>query len=315
MSAMLNNANNPFISVILPVYNGERYLASAIESILRQSFESWELIVMDDGSTDKSPSICDDYAAKDARIRVFHQPNGGVNSARAKGVDNASGEFLAFLDADDRFMPDALEYLISHCTSETDLLLAEGQPEAIIGKDDLIAALWTGKVAPALWGKLFRSSVYKRIGYSLDRRIAMGEDLLLNSMYALEIENAKHLPRRIYDVNYENEASVTKTFKHNWEYEKYYFSKVEELFLSKCTGLASYDNIKMLVNKSWLNAMKYVMLDGGSINYGDPEFKAIWDYFKERKEELGPSEKLIFSVRNSFLYRIILKSLVKIKSR
>ena len=305
--------SNPSISIILPVFNGEKYLAAAIESVIAQTIRDWELLIIDDGSNDNSPAICDDYAAKDARIRVFHQPNGGVNSARAKGVDNASGEFFAFLDADDRFMPDALEYLISHCTSETDLLLAEGQPEAIIGKDDLIAALWTGKVAPALWGKLFRSSVYKRIGYSLDRRIAMGEDLLLNSMYALEIENAKHLPRRIYDVNYENEASVTKTFKHNWEYEKYYFSKVEELFLSKCTGLASYDNIKLLVNKSWLNAMKYVMLDGGSINYGDPEFMAVRDYFKERKEDLGPSEKMLLVIRNSAIYRILLKSFMSIK--
>ncbi len=301
------------ISIILPVYNGEKFLASAIESVITQTICDWELLIIDDGSNDNSPAICDDYAAKDARIRVFHQPNGGVNSARAKGVDNASGEFFAFLDADDRFMPDALEYLISHCTSETDLLLAEGQPEAIIGKDDLIAALWTGKVAPALWGKLFRSSAYKRIGYSLDRRIAMGEDLLLNSMYALEIENAKHLPRRIYDVNYENEASVTKTFKHNWEYEKYYFSKVEELFLSKCTGLASYDNIKLLVNKSWLNAMKYVMLDGGSINYGDPEFKAVRDYFKKRKKELGPSEKMLLVIRNSTLYRFLLESFISFK--
>ncbi len=209
--------SNPSISIILPVFNGEKYLAAAIESVIAQTIRDWELLIIDDGSKDNSPAICDDYAAKDTRIRVFHQPNGGVNSARAKGVDNATGEFLAFLDADDRFVPDALEYLIIHCTPETDLLLAEGQPEAIIGKEDFIAALWTGKVAPALWGKLFRSSVYKRIGYSLDRRIAMGEDLLLNSIYALEIENAKHLPRRIYDVNYENEASVTKTFKHNWE--------------------------------------------------------------------------------------------------
>ena len=305
--------SNPRISIILPVFNGEKYLAAAIESVIAQTIRDWELLIIDDGSKDNSPAICDDYAAKDTRIRVFHQPNGGVNSARAKGVDNATGEFLAFLDADDRFVPDALEYLISHCTPETDLLLAEGQPEAIIGKEDFIAALWTGKVAPALWGKLFRSSVYKRIGYSLDRRIAMGEDLLLNSMYALEIENAKHLPHRIYDVNYENEASVTKTFKHDWEYEKYYFSKVEELFLSKCTGLASYDNIKLLVNKSWLNAMKYVMLDGGSINYGDPEFMAVRDYFKERKEDLGPSEKMLLVIRNSAIYRILLKSFMSIK--
>ena len=114
-------------------------------------------------------------------------------------------------------------------------------------------------------------------------------------------------------MNYENEASVTKTFKHNWEYEKYYFSKVDELFLRKCTELASYDQIKLLVGKSWLNAMKYVMLDGGKIDYDDTEFKAVQDYFKDKSQALGPSEKLIFSVKNSFLYRTVLKVFLKLK--
>lgn len=295
------------ISIILPVYNGERFLGSAIESVLAQSCSNWELLIVDDGSSDGSSAICDGFALKDSRIKVFHQPNGGVNSARAKGVDNATGEYLAFLDADDRFVPDALEYLLSFCTPETDLLLAEERPDGLITRDSYLAELWTGKVRPALWGKLFRTAVYRRIEYALDRRLAMGEDLLLNSMYALEADRIRLLPRRIYEVNLENEASVTKTFKHNWEYEKYYFSKVDELFLRKCTGLASYDQIKLLVGKSWLNAMKYVMLDGGRINYEDAEFKAVQDYFKDKSQALGPSEKLIFSVRSHFLYRLLLK--------
>lgn len=307
--------NNHTISVVLPVYNGEKYLVSAIESVTAQTCQNWELLIIDDGSSDGSPAICERYAEMDSRIKVFHQPNGGVNSARAKGVDNAAGKYLAFLDADDRFEPDALEYLLNSCTPEVDLLLAEGKPEAVIGKEEYVEDLWTGKTTPALWGKLFRTSVYKRTCYSLERRLAMGEDLLINSMYALEIENAKLLPRIIYYVNHDNEASVTKTFKHNWEYEKYYFGKVEELFLSRCVGLESYDRIKLLIGKSWLNAMKYTMLDGSSIKYGDPEFKAVRDYFKGRKEELGPSEKLIFSVRNSFLYRNMLKTISKLKGR
>ena len=265
------------------------------------------MLVVDDGSTDGSASICDRYAEKDNRIKVLHQPNGGVNSARARGVENATGEYLAFLDADDRFIPDALEYLLASCTSETDLLLAEERPDEIISRDNYLAELWTGKVAPALWGKLFRTSVYKRIDYTLDRRLAMGEDLLLNSLYALEIQNARFLPRCIYAVNHDNETSVTKTFRHNWEYEKFYFSKVEELFLSKCSSMDSYDRIKLLVGKSWLNAMKYVMLDGDCIPYGDPSFKAVQDYFKDKKHELGMSEKLIFTVRDSRIYRFLLK--------
>lgn len=304
---------NPKVSIVLPVYNGEKYLTDAIESVIAQTCQDWELLIIDDGSSDGSSAICDGYAERDSRIKVFHQPNGGVNSARAKGVDHTAGEFLAFLDADDRFVPDALEYLLASCASETDLLLAEERPDTFIGKDTFLSELWTGRVAPALWGKLFRTAVYKRIDYALDRRLAMGEDLLLNSMYALEIDRIRLLPRRIYEVNHENEASVTKTFKHNWEYEKYYFSKVDELFLSKCTGLASYDQIKLLVGKSWLNAMKYVMLGGGKIDYDDTEFKAVQDYFKDKSQALGPSEKLIFSVKNSFLFRMVLKVFLKLK--
>ena len=305
--------DKPVVSIVLPVYNGERFLASAIESVLAQSIPEWELLIVDDGSADGSSAICDRFASQNARIKVFHQPNGGVNSARAKGVDNATGEYLAFLDADDRFIPDALKYLLSFCTPETDLLLAEERPDGLITRDSYLAELWTGKVGPALWGKLFRTAVYRRIEYALDRRLAMGEDLLLNSMYALETGQIRLLPRRIYEVNYENEASVTKTFKHNWEYEKYYSSKVDELFLRKCTELASYDQIKLLVGKSWLNAMKYVMLDGGKIDYDDTEFKAVQDYFKDKSQALGPSEKLIFSVKNSFLYRTVLKVFLKLK--
>jgi glycosyltransferase involved in cell wall biosynthesis len=308
-----NSIALPTISVILPVYNGEKYLTVAIDSVCQQSYVQWELLIIDDGSTDASADICDEYSKKDSRITVFHQANGGVNSARAKGVDHATGMYLAFLDADDQFVPDALEYLLDNCTPETDLLLSEGRPDAIIGKEAYLADLWTGKVGPALWGKLFRTSIYKQIDYTLDRRLAMGEDLLLNSMYALEMKNARILPRCIYAVNHENEASVTKTFKHNWDYEKYYFSKVEELFLSKCTGLDSYDQIKLLVNKSWLNAMKYVMLDGGSIDYNDPEFKAVRDYFKNKRQNLGMSEKTIFTVRNSRLYRLLLKGYLSLK--
>lgn len=306
--------NNPRVSVIIPVFNAEKWIRNCLNSVISQTCTDWELLIVDDGSKDDSSSICDEFAAFDARIKVFHQPNKGVNIARAKGVDNASGEYLVFLDADDALSADALMYLLNNFSEEYDLLVC-GSKEQPMDKEEYLNYLWTGAVVPALWGRMFRASLYKKIDYHIDRRLAMGEDLLLNSMYAMEIRKAKELPKEVYWVNKANEMSVTKTFKHNWEYEKYYFSKVEELFLSRCAGLASYDKIRLLVGKSWLNAMKYVMLDGGSINYGDPEFKAIWDYFKERKEELGPSEKLIFSVRNSFLYRIILKSLVKIKSR
>lgn len=99
------------VSVITPVYNTEKYLDECIGSILSQSMTDFELLLIDDGSTDGSGAICDRYAEKDKRIRVFHIPNGGVSAARNLGLDNARGEFVVFVDSDDRVTPDHLQQL------------------------------------------------------------------------------------------------------------------------------------------------------------------------------------------------------------
>ncbi len=93
--------NTPKLSIIVPIYNTEAYLPRCIESLLVQTFTNFEILLIDDGSPDKSGKICDEYAKKDARIRVFHKENGGVSSARNLGIDNAKGEWISFIDSDD----------------------------------------------------------------------------------------------------------------------------------------------------------------------------------------------------------------------
>ena len=89
------------ISVIIPVYNAEQYLKDCVDSIINQSYQNFELILVDDGSSDNSPKICDDYAAKDNRIIVIHKSNNGVSAARKTGLDNASGDYIMYVDSDD----------------------------------------------------------------------------------------------------------------------------------------------------------------------------------------------------------------------
>ena len=101
----------PAISVIVPVYQAEKLLPQCVESVLAQTFSDWELLLVDDGSRDGSPTLCDGYAAKDPRIRTFHKLNGGVSSARNLGLEQAAGQSVAFLDADDALEPAALETL------------------------------------------------------------------------------------------------------------------------------------------------------------------------------------------------------------
>jgi glycosyltransferase involved in cell wall biosynthesis len=103
--------DKPLISVIMPVYNVESYLSKAIESVLKQTYKRLELLLIDDGSTDKSGFICDEYAGKDNRIRVFHKKNEGQAEARNVGLNNASGVWILFLDSDDWIEPEMLEIL------------------------------------------------------------------------------------------------------------------------------------------------------------------------------------------------------------
>lgn len=100
------------ISVIVPVYNVENYLARCVDSILAQSYEHLEVILVDDGAKDSSGAICDDYAAKDPRVKVIHKENGGLSSARNRGLEAATGEYIAFVDSDDWITPDAYEHLL-----------------------------------------------------------------------------------------------------------------------------------------------------------------------------------------------------------
>ena len=108
--------SRPEISVIVPVYKVERYLNECIDSILAQTFTDFELILVDDGSPDNCPALCDAAAAKDSRIRVIHQKNRGLSGARNAGLDAAEGEWIAFVDSDDMLLPQALEK--AHSTAE-----------------------------------------------------------------------------------------------------------------------------------------------------------------------------------------------------
>ena len=114
---------NPEISIIIPVYNAEKYLGRCIESVLSQTYRDFELILVDDGSSDSSGQICDAYANKDARIHVIHKENGGVSSARNRGIKEALGEYIMFIDSDDSIVEHCFSFLFEERTSMPDLTI------------------------------------------------------------------------------------------------------------------------------------------------------------------------------------------------
>lgn len=183
------------ISVIVPVYNIEAYLASCLDSILNQTYKNLEIILIDDGSTDSSGKICDDYAQKDSRIVVFHQQNSGVSRARNHGIIEATGEYVSFVDGDDIIAPEMYEVLYNNmkCYSAdiSSCGIAQRQIDGEVttladnslrffNKQELIKGFFdTPIIKETMYGpchKLFRTSFVKQ--HKFDVNYAIAEDLL-----------------------------------------------------------------------------------------------------------------------------------------
>ena len=165
----------PLISVIVPVYNVELYLRKCLDSIVGQSYRDIEILIIDDGSTDGSGSICDEYAEKDERIRVFHSENRGLSSARNLGLDEATGDWIGFVDSDDRIEPDMYEVLIDKAL-ETKADVVEcgyyidyvsktenySAGKCTISGSESVEALIRGEIKTRVWNKVYRSSLFNK---------------------------------------------------------------------------------------------------------------------------------------------------------
>ena len=136
---------NPLVSVVVPVYNVEPYLERCLDSILRQTYQNFEMILVDDGTPDGSGAICDRYAAQDPRISVIHKKNGGLSSARNAGLDVAKGDYVLFVDSDDLITDDMVESLLSACLEDNTLVAVGGNIDEYPD---------TGVVRPGLTPKL-----------------------------------------------------------------------------------------------------------------------------------------------------------------
>ncbi|MBR5148258.1 MAG: glycosyltransferase family 2 protein [Bacteroidaceae bacterium] len=181
------------ISVIVPIYKVEQYLHRCIDSILSQSYADFELLLIDDGSPDGCGAICDDYAAKDSRVRVFHKENGGVSSARNLGLDNAQGEWITFVDSDDWLESDFLEKLmVDDCTDlvvggnirpSGELKQASDRQYDALSIADFLEEHLNGSLLRAPWGKLLRYSIIDSNHIRFDEQIRFGEDTIFIYQY------------------------------------------------------------------------------------------------------------------------------------
>lgn len=193
------------VSVIMPAYNAEKSIESAIRSVVAQSYKNIELIIVDDGSQDKTGIIADTLSEEDERIRVFHIKNGGVSSARNLAIAKCTGEYVAFIDSDDTMYPEMLSKMVKAMKENVDLVCAGFMAVSQSGMDlfaqqpfdrrvdrdhydEAIAELQEKKALNSLWNKLFRYSVIKMNKLEMDPSVKMGEDLLFIIDYIRCIE-------------------------------------------------------------------------------------------------------------------------------
>ena len=168
----------PKISVIVPVYMVEKYLEKCIRSVLGQTYADFELILVDDGSTDGSSRICESFSEEDGRIKLIRQENGGLSFARNAGLAQASGEYVFFLDSDDYLEPDALEHLMNAMETNgcdvvvgnyfysyedhEDVMKCSYDDNTLLDNKSAMEALVTGKIQNFAWGKLIRADIVKK---------------------------------------------------------------------------------------------------------------------------------------------------------
>ena len=205
-----------FFSIVVPVFNVETYIEKCVQSVLEQTFSDWELLLIDDGSTDQSGMLCQTFVEKDSRVRYFYKENGGPSDTRNYGIERSQGKYLFFLDSDDFIANFALESLYEECIDwkMPDVLLSEGEflysedgitkrrnfnckeYKGISGRD---AILKTMHIAPnwGVFGKCYRLDYWRKHGFWFSKG-KLGEDLEMVDRVVLEAETISMVPTFYY---------------------------------------------------------------------------------------------------------------------
>lgn len=242
---------NPKISVIVPVYNVEKYLCSCIDSILAQTFTDFELLLIDDGSRDKSGEICDEYANKDCRVKVFHKENGGVSSARNLGIDESKGEYLFFVDSDDIISSFYIEMFVNYikkndsvcvvCKYTNRLSLLKNQIDSIKTKEmtssEFLDEIWIseGKLDGYLWNKMFKRKILIDLNIRFDEKVSIWEDMLFVVEYFVNISTVVFADAVLY---YYRDTMNSAVKQHGT------LKKIEKIFV--CLKMLRLDNDSIL---------------------------------------------------------------------
>ena len=217
--------NEALVSIIVPVYNVEKYLKKCIESIINQTYSNLEIILSDDGSTDNSPSICDEYAIKDSRIKVIHKANGGLSDARNAALNIISGKYVTFIDSDDYIEKEAIEILVNAMTKyntlivhmksyivSSDYKILENQSTgtmkvSLFTSEEYVMGMCEKRKSESVCDKLFNTSLFKNQRFEKGR---LNEDFFFLSKLMFEDYQIAEIDYSGYNY-YQRAGSITNS--------------------------------------------------------------------------------------------------------
>ena len=227
------------ISVIVPIYNVEKYLNKCIDSIINQKYKNLEIILVDDGSPDNSGKICDEYSKKDNRIKVIHKENGGVSSARNVGINNATGNWISFIDSDDWIEEDYINNLLSNAKknnaeismcgynrvyeTKVEKINANGDIKVFNSREFLIKALNPQTGIGFSHMKLIKRQAISDLHFNDDMKVA--EDAFFNIKLSKNINKACFIGEALYNYR-NNQTSIVKSFKSDYAQMYLYSMKI-----------------------------------------------------------------------------------------
>jgi glycosyltransferase involved in cell wall biosynthesis len=237
----MNLSQQPVISIIVPVFNAAGHLAKCIDSILAQTFTAFECILVDDGSTDDSLNICKKYADLDRRIKVLHQNNAGVSSARNTGLKNCTGEYVAFVDSDDMVLPEMYEVMYANITAGIYDFVCCGfkhkaevySASAIFGRQSqakIVYLLEDAGLFGTVWNKLFKREIIEKNHIYFPEGYSFGEDFLYNLTYFSYVNTGICINNVLYEYN-SSEMSVSKN-RPNLDQSLFRFKNVNKQIFS-----------------------------------------------------------------------------------
>ena len=317
---------NETISIIIPVYNVEKYLNKCLNSVIEQTYKNIEVILIDDGSTDNSGKICDEYAKNDIRIKIIHQQNGGVSTARNNGLEHATGKYITFVDSDDYIEKEMIETMAKKIMKKNADIVICGvtdrdeenniinqslnKKENVFNNIEAIKEMLDEKLFNCVcWAKLYKKELFRNIKFNSKIRIAEDMDVLYRVFY--KSNKIIQIPERLYNWTSRGDSVTKGNDMSKWQDEIDVCENIIKFCEENCNEIEDYA-VKRYIRINLTLAVKNLKEKGSNENFEYLRINLIKYNVRSNKVIDKKMKIRIYAIEK---IHIIIKLAYKIKNR